>query len=130
MTTSWLTTKWRRRSEKAAEYGAETLYPVHAYDYDEITGHQLTARRAAAGENLHTLDDTSRIAKGDELVIADAEHPAGLEDLVSQIQAGEMKTLNIIVKADVQGSAEAVKASLEKITNEEVRVKVTSCPTG
>ena len=47
-----------------------------------------------------------------------------LEDLFSQIQAGEMKTLNIIVKADVQGSAEAVKASLEKISNEEVRVKV------
>ncbi|MCF0137440.1 MAG: translation initiation factor IF-2 [Oscillospiraceae bacterium] len=47
-----------------------------------------------------------------------------LEDLFSQIQAGEMKNLNIIVKADVQGSAEAVKASLEKITNDEVRVKV------
>jgi len=47
-----------------------------------------------------------------------------LEDLFSQIQAGEMKNLNIIVKADVQGSAEAVKASLEKISNEEVRVKV------
>ena len=47
-----------------------------------------------------------------------------LEDLFSQIQAGEMKTLNIIVKADVQGSAEAVKATLEKITNDEVRVKV------
>ena len=47
-----------------------------------------------------------------------------LEDLFSQIQAGEMKTLNIIVKADVQGSAEAVKTSLEKISNEEVRVKV------
>ena len=47
-----------------------------------------------------------------------------LEDLFSQIQAGEMKTLNITVKADVQGSAEAVKASLEKITNDEVCVKV------
>ena len=47
-----------------------------------------------------------------------------LEDLFSQIQAGEMKTLNIIVKADVQGSAEAVKSSLEKISNEEVCVKV------
>ncbi len=47
-----------------------------------------------------------------------------LEDLFSQIQAGEMKTLNIIVKADVQGSAEAVKSSLEKISNDEVRVKV------
>ena len=47
-----------------------------------------------------------------------------LEDLFNQIQAGEMKDLNIIVKADVQGSAEAVKASLEKLTNEEVRVRV------
>ena len=47
-----------------------------------------------------------------------------LDDLFSQIQAGEMKNLNIIVKADVQGSVEAVTASLEKITNEEVRVRV------
>ena len=41
-----------------------------------------------------------------------------------------MKTLNIIVKADVQGSAEAVKASLEKLTNEEVRVRVIHCAVG
>ena len=47
-----------------------------------------------------------------------------LEDLFAQIQEGQMKELNLIVKADVQGSAEAVKASLEKITNDEVRVKV------
>ena len=53
-----------------------------------------------------------------------AAKKVSLEDLFSQIQAGEMKTLNIIVKADVMGSAEAVKASLEKITNDEVRVKV------
>ena len=53
-----------------------------------------------------------------------------LEDLFSQIQAGEMKNLNIIVKADVQGSAEAVKASLEKLSNEEVRVRVIHCAVG
>ena len=53
-----------------------------------------------------------------------------LEDLFSQIQAGEMKNLNVIVKADVQGSAEAVKASLEKLTNEEVRVRVIHCAVG
>ena len=47
-----------------------------------------------------------------------------LEDIFSQIKSGEMKNLNIIVKADVQGSAEAVKSSLEKISNDEVRVKV------
>ena len=47
-----------------------------------------------------------------------------LENLFAQMQEGSMKELNIIVKADVQGSAEAVKASLQKLTNEEVRVKV------
>jgi len=47
-----------------------------------------------------------------------------LQDLFEQIKEGELKDLNIIVKADVQGSAEAVKTSLEKLSNEEVRVRV------
>ncbi|MBR5490573.1 MAG: translation initiation factor IF-2, partial [Oscillospiraceae bacterium] len=47
-----------------------------------------------------------------------------LDDLFAQIKQGDLKDFNIIVKADVQGSAEAVKASLEKMTNEEVRVRV------
>ena len=47
-----------------------------------------------------------------------------LDDLFSRIQQGELKDFNIIVKADVQGSAEAVRSSLEKLSNEEVRVKV------
>ena len=47
-----------------------------------------------------------------------------LDNLFSTIEAGEMKELNIIVKADVQGSVEAVKQSLEKLSNEEVRVRV------
>lgn len=53
-----------------------------------------------------------------------------LEDLFSQIQLGELKDLNIIVKADVQGSAEALRASLEKLTNEEVRLRVIHCAVG
>ena len=53
-----------------------------------------------------------------------------LENLFSQIQEGEMKRLNVIVKADVQGSAEAVKASLQKISNEEVKVQVIHCAVG
>ena len=52
-----------------------------------------------------------------------ANSKVSLDDLFSQIKEG-IKELNIIVKADVQGSAEAVKASLEKISNEEVRVRV------
>ena len=47
-----------------------------------------------------------------------------LENLFDQIQAGERKELALIVKADVQGSVEAVKASLEKLSNDEVNVRV------
>ena len=47
-----------------------------------------------------------------------------LDNLFEQIEAGKMKDLNVIVKADVQGSVEAVRQSLERISNEEVRVKV------
>lgn len=47
-----------------------------------------------------------------------------LENLFSSLKEGELKELNIIVKADVQGSVEAVKQSLEKLSNEEVRVKI------
>lgn len=47
-----------------------------------------------------------------------------LDDLFSKIEEGQMKDLNIIVKADVQGSVEAIKQSLEKLSNDEVRVKI------
>ncbi len=53
-----------------------------------------------------------------------AAKKVSLEDLFDQIQQGEIKELPIIVKADVKGSAEAVKASLEKLSNDEVRVRV------
>ncbi|MBE8954295.1 MAG: phenylalanine--tRNA ligase subunit beta [Quinella sp. 2Q5] len=56
--------------------------PLHAYDFDKVIGHQLTARRAVEGEPLHTLDDTNRLAKGGELVIADAEKAAGLAGIM------------------------------------------------
>ena len=61
--------------------------PLHAYDYDRITGHTLTARRARAGEQLHTLDDSNRIAVGDELVIADSEKPAGLAGIMGGLDS-------------------------------------------
>ncbi len=53
-----------------------------------------------------------------------ASQKVSLDNLFEQIEAGKMKELNIIVKADVQGSVEAVKQSLERITNEEVKVSV------
>ena len=55
---------------------------------------------------------------------ANAMSKVTLDNLFAKMQEGEMKELPLIVKADVQGSAEALKASLEKISNEEVRVKV------
>ena len=53
-----------------------------------------------------------------------------LDDVFAQVEEGKMKTLNLIVKGDVQGSVEAVKQSLEKLTNEEVRVKVIHAAAG
>ncbi len=115
------------RGEKVTEAGPSV--PVEIIGMGEVPG---------AGDDFHAVDD-ERMAR--ELVEQRKQEqkdrmngPVGqkvsLEDLFSQIQAGEMKNLNIIVKADVQGSAEAVKSSLEKLTNEEVRVRVIHCAVG
>ena len=64
------------------------------------------------------------ISEGRERMLEETKNKMSLDDLFSQIQAGNVKELNIIVKADVQGSVEAVKQSLVKLSNEEVVVKV------
>ena len=64
------------------------------------------------------------IRVGREKLLDDTKAKLSLDDLFSQIQAGNVKELNIIVKADVQGSVEAVKSSLVKLSNEEVVVKI------
>ena len=94
----------------------------------EITG---LGEVPAPGDEFNAVTD-ERMAR--ELVeqrkqaqkdaLAKLNQKVTLDNLFARMQEGEMKTLNLIVKADVQGSAEAVKASLEKISNEEVRVKV------
>ncbi|MBQ1875461.1 MAG: phenylalanine--tRNA ligase subunit beta [Selenomonas sp.] len=71
--------------------------PMHAYDYDQITGHTLTARLAKAGENLHTLDDSDRVARGTELVIADSEHPAGLAGIMGGLETEVTENTKTIV---------------------------------
>ncbi len=63
------------------------------------------------------------ITRGKEKLIADTRSRMSLEDLYSKMQEGNLKDLNLIIKADVQGSVEAVKASLLKLSNEEVVVK-------
>ena len=64
------------------------------------------------------------IAQGKERLIADTKSKLSLDGLFSQIQAGNIKELNLIVKADVQGSVEAVKQSLLKLSNEEVAIRI------
>ena len=64
------------------------------------------------------------ISQNKEKLLEETKARMSLDDLFTQIQAGNLKELNIIVKADVQGSVEAVKQSLQKLSNEEVVVKI------
>ena len=82
----------------------DTFYEVK----DEKTAKHLMERRKIQARDK-ALNATNRVT---------------LDDLFSQIEKGNLKQLNIIVKADVQGSVEAVKQSLEKLSNDEVKVKV------
>lgn len=85
----------------------------------------------SAGEVFiaHENDKTAKsyaetyLAQNKEKMLDETKAKMSLDDLFSQIQAGNLKELNIIVKADVQGSVEAVKQSLMKLSNEEVVVK-------
>lgn len=94
----------------------------------EITG---LAETPSAGDVFNVVSDEKlarelveqRKAKEKEERF-NAVQKVTLDNLFSQIKEGEIKDLNIIVKADVQGSVEAVKQSLEKLSNDEVRVKV------
>ena len=65
----------------------------------------------------------SVVAQGRENMIKDTPQKVSLDDLFNQIQSGNMKDLNIVIKADVAGSVEAVKNSLERLSNEEVRIR-------
>ena len=94
----------------------------------EITG---LAETPVPGDEFNAVTD-ERMAR--ELVeqrrqaqkdaLAKLQQKVTLDNLFAKMQEGEMKELPLIVKADVQGSAEAIKSSLEKLTNEEVRVRV------
>ena len=86
--------------------------PLHAYDYDKVTWHQLTARRAKEGEPLHTLDDTNRLAKGGELVIADAEKAAGLAGIMGGFESEITEaTSTVILEAASFNSASIRRTS-------------------
>ena len=107
------------KGERVTEAGPSI--PVEIAGMSEVPG---------AGDIFNSVKD-ERMArmlaeqrKEDQKNAGSGHKKISLEDLFAQIQEGELKELPIIVKADVQGSAEAVKTSLEKLTNDEVRVKV------
>lgn len=85
-----------------------------------------------AGEILVAMDSDKEarnfaetfISEGRKKLLDDTKHKVSLDALFEQIQAGNVKELGIIIKADVQGSVEAVKQSLVKLSNEEVVVKI------
>ncbi len=106
------------RGEKVAEAGPSV--PVEVMGLGEVPGagdvfNAVTDERMAR----ELVEQRKNTAKG-----SGENKKVSLDDLFAQIQQGEIKDLNIIVKADVQGSAEAIKSSLEKLSNEEVRVRV------
>ena len=70
------------------------------------------------------------INRGKEKLIADTKQRMSLDDLYNRIQEGNVKDLNLIIKADVQGSVEAVKQSLLKLSNEEVVIKIVHAGVG
>ena len=109
------------KGQRVTEAGPST--PVEISGLSEVPSAGDVFNAVADERMARELAEERRISQANNNGLAGTKK-VSLEDLFSQIQAGEMKTLNIIVKADVQGSAEAVKTSLEKISNDEVRVKV------
>ncbi|MDE5792995.1 MAG: translation initiation factor IF-2, partial [Oscillospiraceae bacterium] len=110
-------------------YQGETVKTAGPSVPVEITGLDEVP---SAGDIFDAVED-ERLAKelveqrkheAKEALFQNTGHKLTLDNLFSQIAEGETKELPVIVKADVQGSAEAVKTSLEKLSNDEVRVKV------
>ena len=107
------------RGERVTQAGPSD--PVEVIGFNDVP---------EAGDNLYAVEESSlsrQVAqerrdrqKAEQLK---AMSKVSLDDLFSQIEQGSVKELNVIVKADVQGSVEAVRTSLEKISNEEVRVR-------
>ena len=108
------------KGRRVKEAGPST--PVEILGLSDVPG---------AGEIMiaHENDKTAKnyaetfVAQNKEKMLEDTKTRMSLDDLFTQIQTGNLKELNLIIKADVQGSVEAVKQSLSKLSNEEVLVK-------
>lgn len=108
------------KGERVQEAGPSVPVEITGLDEVPVGGDIFDA---VSDERLaRTLVDQRKAAKKEE--IFNAQTKVTLDNLFDQMKLGEVKELQIIVKADVQGSVEAVKQSLEKLSNDEVRVNV------
>ena len=97
--------------------------PVEILGLNDVPGAGEIFVQTANDKEARSFAETF-IKEGRERMLEETKSKLTLDGLFSQIQAGNVKELNLIVKADVQGSVEAVKQSLTKLSNEEVVVKV------
>ena len=109
------------RGERITEAGPSV--PVEIAGMSEVPS-AGDVFNAVADERMARALAEERLTAQRSAAAAGAGKKVSLEDLFARIQEGDLKDFNIIVKADVQGSAEAVKSSLEKLSNDEVRVRV------
>ena len=109
------------KGRKVKEAGPST--PVEILGFSDVPGAGEIFMSPETEKEARSFAETF-ISEGREKLLEDTKAKMSLDDLFSQIQAGNLKELNLIVKADVQGSVEAVKQSLLKLSNDEVVVKI------
>ncbi|MFT4146861.1 MAG: translation initiation factor IF-2 [Mobilitalea sp.] len=97
--------------------------PVEILGLNEVPDAGETFLAVTTEKEARTIAE-AYLSQGKEKLIADTKAKLSLDGLFSQIQAGNIKELNLIIKADVQGSVEAMKQSLMKLSNKEVAVRI------
>ncbi len=109
------------KGRRVKEAGPST--PVEILGLNEVPGVGEIFLATGSEKEARTIAEAF-ISQSKEKLIADTKAKLSLDGLFSQIQAGNIKELNLIIKADVQGSVEAMKQSLLKLSNDEVVVRV------
>jgi translation initiation factor IF-2 len=97
--------------------------PVEVLGLNEVPDAGETLLATENEKEARTIAD-AYLTQGKEKLLADTKARLSLDGLFSQIKAGNIKELNLIIKADVQGSVEAMKQSLLKLSNDEVAVRI------
>ena len=109
------------KGRQVKEAGPST--PVEILGFSDVPGAGEIMISPETEKEARSFAETF-ISESREKLLEETKQKMSLDDLFSQIQAGNLKELNLIVKADVQGSVEAVKQSLLKLSNDEVVVKI------